>query len=45
LSAHDDKWFILENVMDNLAWGHCQIKVEKDQFLSHVKELTKLVDN
>jgi len=42
LSAHDDKWYILENVMDTLAWGHYQIKVEKDQFLNHLKEF---VDN
>jgi hypothetical protein len=41
LSAHDDKQFILENGMDTLAWGHYQIKAEKDQFLNHLK----LVDN
>jgi len=45
LSAHHDKRYILENSMDTLAWGHYQIKVEKDQFLNHLKEFTKLVDN
>jgi hypothetical protein len=44
LNAQKDKRFILENGMDTHAWGH-QIKVEKDKFLNHLKELTKLVDN
>jgi len=45
LSAHDDKRCILENGIDTLAWAHYQIKVEKDQFRSHLKELTKLAAN
>jgi len=45
LIAHDVKRYILENDMDTLAWGHYQIKVEKDQFLNHLKEFTKLVHN
>jgi hypothetical protein len=32
LSAHDDKRFILENVINPPAWGHYKIKVEKEQF-------------
>ena len=44
LIAHDDKRHILSNGLDTLAWVHYQIKVEKDQFLNHLKELTKLVD-
>jgi len=42
LSAYDDKRHILENCIDTLAWGHYQIRIEKDQFLNHLKKLAKL---
>jgi len=42
LSAYDDKRFILENDLNTLAWGHYKIKIEKDHFINHLKELIKL---
>jgi hypothetical protein len=39
LSAHDDKRYILENGINTLAWGHYKIKIEKEQFNNHLKEL------
>jgi len=45
LSTHDDKRYILENSIDTFAWRHYRIKVEKDQFLNHLKEIIKLVNS
>lgn len=39
LSNFDDKRCILENGIDTLAWGHQRIGIEKENFITHLKNL------
>jgi len=42
LSSFDDKRCVIKGLTDTLPWGHFKLGIEKNNFIQHLRNLSKI---